>query len=78
MSIEAWWPKLRQQSRDYLIDNNRDVVPAELVDEIVGAGGIVTADAWWVGQNGPSGLVFSDEAIDWVEEVANAERPERR
>ena len=78
MSIEAWGPRLRQQSRDYLIDNNGDLVPPALVDEIVQAGGIVRADAWWVGQMGPEGLFLSDEAIDWIEEVANGETPEPR
>ena len=34
MSIEAWWPKLRLESREYLIANNGDVVPAALVAEI--------------------------------------------
>lgn len=78
MSIEAWWPKLRQQSRDYLIDNNGDVVPPALVDEIAGAGGVVSADAWWVGESRPTGLLVSDEAIDWIDEVANGETPEPR
>ena len=75
MSIEACWPRLRQQSRDYLIDNNGDVVPPDLVDEIARAGGIINTEAWWVGQNGPAGLLLSDEAIDWIDEVANGETP---
>ncbi len=78
MSIEVWWPKLRQQSRDYLIANNGDVVPPDLVDEIARAGGIIRTDAWWVGQSGPAGLLLSDEAIDWIDEVANGETPEPR
>ena len=78
MSIEAWWPKLRQESREYLIDNNGDVVPPDLVGEIVQAGGVITTDAWWVGQSGPTGFFLSDEAIDWIEEVANGETPEPR
>lgn len=79
MSIEAWWPRLRQQSRDYLIANNGDVVPPELVEEIAHAGGtITTSDAWWVGRSGPTGFYLSDEAIDWIDEMANGETPEPR
>ena len=76
MSIEAWWPKLTQQSRDYLMENNGDEVSADLVEEITGAGGLISADAWWVGQGGPAGLYLSDEANDWIDEVANGETPE--
>lgn len=78
MSIEAWWPRLRQQSRDYLIDNNGDVVPPDLVEEIARAGGVITSEAWWVGPNGPDGLFLSDEAIDWIDEIANGETPAPR
>ena len=78
MSIEEWWPKLQSESRDYLIANNGDVVPPKLVQEITGAGGVVTSDAWWLGQSGPAGLVLSDEAVAWIEEVANGETPRRR
>lgn len=75
MSIEAWWPKLRQESRDYLIANNGDVVPARLVEEIAGVGGAITTDAWWVGRDDPTGFYLSDEGIDWIDEVANGETP---
>lgn len=78
MSIEEWWPKLRRQSRDYLINNNGDVVPPDLVVKIAQAGGVITSDAWWVGQSGPSGFYLSDEAVDWIEEVANGETPAPR
>ncbi len=76
MSIEAWWPNLPPASRDWLIDNNGDAVPVEVVDDIVAAGGTVSKDASWVGEVGPEGVYLSDAAIDWVEEVANGETPE--
>jgi hypothetical protein len=37
----------------------------------------LATDAWWVGENGPTGFHLSDAAIDWIEEVANRETPER-
>ena len=78
MSIEQWWPKLKPSTREWLIDNNGDAVPAETLAEIENAGGSVASGDWWVGENGPSGFYFSDEAIDWIEAVGNGETPDTR
>ncbi len=78
MTMEQWWPRLKPSAREWLIANNGDAVPAEMVTEITNAGGDVAGDAWWVGQSGPSGFYFSDEAVDWIEAVANGETPEPR
>jgi hypothetical protein len=78
MSIDQWWPKLRPSTRAWLIENNGDAVPADVVAEITEAGGSVTSDAWWVGESGPSGFHFSDEATDWIEAVGNGETPNPR
>lgn len=78
MSIEAWWPKLRPETRDYLIANNGNVVPARLVGEIAGVGGAITTDAWWIGRADPIRFYLSDEGIDWIDwidEVANGKTP---
>ena len=77
-SLEEWWPRLPQETRDWLIANNGDVLTASVVEEITRAGGSVTTNAWWVGQDGPSGSYLSDEAVDWVEAVANGEVPAPR
>lgn len=77
MSIEHWWPKLKPSTQEWLIENNGDAVSPEVLAEIAQVGGVVTSDAGWVGENGPSGFYFSDEAVDWIEAVANGEVPER-
>lgn len=77
MSIEQWWPKLEPSTRQWLIDNNGDAVPEDVVDEIIAAGGVTDSVAWWVGQSGPSGFYFSDEAVDWIETVGNGEATEQ-
>ena len=77
-SLEEWWPRLSQEARDWLIANNGDAVPASVIEEIMRAGGSVATDAWWVGQNDPTGFYLSDEAVDWIEEVANGEIPQSR
>jgi len=77
MGIEQWWPKLKPSTREWLIENNGDQVPAEVVAEIAEAGGPASSDPWWVGQSGP-GCYVPDEATDWIEAVANGEEPEAR
>lgn len=72
MSIEHWWPKLKPSTQKWLIENNGDAVPQEVVSEITQAGGPATSGAWWTGQNEP-GFYFPDEAVDWIEAVANDE-----
>lgn len=63
MNIEVWWPKVRRESRRWLIENNGDAVRPDIIDEIVRAGGTV------------AGVYLSDDAVDWVEAVANGEKP---
>ena len=77
MSIEQWWSRLRPESRAWLVANNGDVVPPDVVEEITSLGASITSDEWWVGENGPSGLYLSDAAVDWLEEVANDELPDQ-
>lgn len=77
MSIEHWWPKLKPPTQKWLIENNGDAVPPDVVAEITQVGGAITSDAWWAGRSGSSGFYFSDEAVDWIEAVANGEVPER-
>jgi hypothetical protein len=77
-SIEDWWPRLPQETRDWLVANNGDEVPTSVVEDITRAGGSVATDAWWVSHTGPTGVYLSDEAVDWIEAVANGEMPQRR
>ncbi len=75
MDIAEWWPRISEQSRHWLIDHNGEAVTGEIVSEIAAAGGVVTSDSWWVGEDGPAGFFLSDSAVDWVESVANGETP---
>ena len=63
MSIEVWWPKIRRESRQWLLENNGDAVRGDILDEIARAGGQVNRS------------YLSDEDVDWVEAVANGEGP---
>ncbi len=64
MSIDVWWPKIRRGSRQWLAENNGDAVRDDILEEIIRAGGQV------------NGAYLPDEAVDWVEAVANGENPD--
>lgn len=76
MSLETWWPQLQQDSRDWLVAHNGEVLDQHILQDIEAVGGPIPSQAWWVGEAAPDGLHLSDAAIDWVEEAANGEVPE--
>ena len=73
-SIE-WWASLEPETKDWLIAHNGEALPERVLAEVVTAGGDVTSNAWWVGEQGRDGFFLSDEAVDWIEAVGNAEAP---
>ena len=73
MGIDEWWPSLSDETRAWLIANNGDALPSDVVNEIASAGGAATSVALWVGKDGPAGFYLSDRATDWIEEIANNE-----
>lgn len=75
MGIEQWWTKLQPSTQEWLIENNGDAVPADMVAEIASVGGPASADPWWADRIEEPGHYFPDEGIDWVEAVANEENP---
>ncbi|MEO8221833.1 MAG: hypothetical protein ABI563_13730 [Specibacter sp.] len=73
MNIQDWWPLLDPSTRQWLINNNGDMVPPSILAQIKAVAGEAAADASCVGDDGPEGFSLSDEAIDWVEQAANDE-----
>ena len=73
LTIEMWWPRLRAESRQWLIANNGDVVPPLIIEEVAAEGGPAVTDAWWADSDGSPGRVMPDEAVDWIEAAANDE-----
>lgn len=76
-SIEAWWPRLSQETRDWLVAHNGDEVTPTVMAEINRAGGLVSTDAWGAGHDTPQGAYLPDDVVDWIEAVANGEVPPR-
>jgi hypothetical protein len=75
MGIEDWWPKLRPETRNWLIEHNGEEVPSSVLSEITAVAGADSGDESWIGEKWPSGVLLSDAAVDWIEEVANDENP---
>lgn len=73
MSIEHWWPQLNPSTQKWLIENNGDVLPGPVLAEIAAAGGPATTDSWWPEQPDTNGMSLPDEAVDWIEAMANGE-----
>ncbi|MCC6495861.1 MAG: hypothetical protein IT193_06335, partial [Propionibacteriaceae bacterium] len=48
----------------WLVANNGDALPGDVHADIIRAGGVIT------------GSYLSDEAVDWVEAIANGEDPD--
>lgn len=71
MQILEWWPKLDSDAKAWLIAHNGESVAPEVLSKITA--GTVTTNTWWVGEDGPDGFYLSDEAVDWIETVANDE-----
>jgi hypothetical protein len=76
MRIDEWWPRLDVAARQWLIENNGDVVPPTVLDQIIAVTGTSPDDTSWLGENDTEGLLLSDEAVDWIEQLANEEMPD--
>jgi hypothetical protein len=68
-----WWPHLGSSAKEWLVAHNGEPISADVLTEIVAAGGELSSDAWWIGEEGPDGFYLSDEAVDWIEATANGE-----
>ena len=77
MTIEMWWPRLRPDSRQWLMAHNGDVVPRLIIEEVAAEGGPAVTDTWWADADVSPGRVMPDEAIDWIEAAANEEEQGR-
>jgi hypothetical protein len=75
MGNEQWWSRLEPATREWLIANNGDAVPERVATEVTAAGGPVAMEPT-CGDDTEPGLLYPDEIVDWIEEIANAEDPQ--
>ncbi|WP_344094319.1 hypothetical protein [Microbacterium deminutum] len=89
MGIDEIWAELAPETRDWLVANNGDAIPADIAAEIDGAVDAVVADDVWASDSESPGAdaadhdepddgddelgarYLTDEAVDWIEELAN-------
>ncbi|MDQ0729821.1 hypothetical protein [Arthrobacter sp. B1I2] len=74
MDIQAWWPLLDAETRDWLIEHNGEPLPPKVVAGIMAAAGGTTDSRWWASESA-DGPELSDDAVDWIEGVTNDEDP---
>ncbi|MDQ0819389.1 hypothetical protein QFZ79_001684 [Arthrobacter sp. V4I6] len=74
MSISEWWPLVQAETRNWLIEHNGEPLPQPVMADILAVAGGTADSAWWVGGSA-DGPLLSDEAVDWIEAVANDEEP---
>jgi hypothetical protein len=74
MYIHEWWPLVSAETRGWLIEHNGEPLPAHVIADVTAITGGTTDSEWWAGESA-DGPQLSDEAVDWIEAVANNEEP---
>lgn len=74
MKILEWWPLVAAETRGWLIEHNGEALPSNVIADILTATGGTTDSEWRTGES-LDGPQLSDEAVDWIEAVANDEEP---
>jgi hypothetical protein len=74
MNILEWWPLVDAETRRWLIEHNGEPLPPHVIADIMGVTGGTTDSEWWTGDSA-DGPQLADEAVDWIEAVANGEEP---
>ncbi len=62
------------ETRGWLIEHNGEPLPPHVIAHIMAVTGGTTDSEWWAGESA-DGPQLSDEAVDWIEAVANDEEP---
>jgi hypothetical protein len=73
MRIETWWPRLTDESQNWLIDHNGEPLDASVRRDIFDVNEGKTDPSWWTGESTDGVSELTDDAIDWIEAVANGE-----
>ncbi len=74
MDIPTLWPSLTAETRAWLIEHNGEGLSPAVVDEIAAANGGSIDSNWW-SEDAEEPRTLRDDAVDWIEAVANEEEP---
>ena len=72
VDLPTLWPRLDMQTRDWLMAHNGEPLAPAVVDALTLANGGSTDTSWFSDHEDG---VLTDEAVDWIEGVANDEDP---
>lgn len=75
MDIADLWNALGLQTREWLIEHNGEPLNPQVLDEVLAANNGATDPSWWAGESTQGSSQLTDDAIDWIESVANSEVP---
>lgn len=75
MQIDSWWPLLSDPSRNWLIEHNGEPLDEGVKAEIFAINDGAADPSWWSGSSSEGLSELTDDAIDWIEAVANEEQP---
>ena len=73
MDFPQIWPHLRTSSRSWLMAHNGEPLPEDLIAELLSVTGGEPSAQWWTGPSVEGETQLTDEAVDWIETVANDE-----
>lgn len=73
MDFPQIWPLLTNSSRSWLMAHNGESLPDDLIAEILRVTGNERNAQWWKGPSADGETQLTDEAVDWIETVANDE-----
>lgn len=77
MDFPQIWPLLRASTRSWLMEHNGEPLSEDLVAEIRNVAGGEPSTRWWTGSSVEGESQLSDEAVDWIETVANDDAENR-
>ncbi|WP_245673009.1 hypothetical protein [Aldersonia kunmingensis] len=75
MRIDAWWPRLTDESRNWLMDHNGEPLDPSVKRDVLDVNDGNVDPSWWAGESTEGQSELTDEAIDWIEAVANGAPP---
>ena len=73
MDFPQIWPHLGTSSRSWLMEHNGEPLADDLIAEILSVTGGELSAQWWTGPSVEGETQLTDEAVDWIETVANDE-----
>jgi hypothetical protein len=73
MHFQQIWPLLDDSTRLWLTEHNGEPLPDDLVARILRVTDGERDAQWWTGPAAEGETQLTDEAVDWIETVANDE-----